>query len=161
MIHRNQIQMKFSSDRYKIWRKMCCVIYRSSEVRKGVYCNYNNRLAVKCTWKMIILTISVHVLSNSCDVKMSHIIYSLYYNAYWWEIKILIVPIFIQVYISNSLLRVAITNVRRGVKRCGEKGMTNDIIGWHGATMAKSITVITSKLDLGEFRLPPGFASTG
>jgi len=39
--------------------------------------------------------------------------------------------------------------------------MTNDIIGWHGATMAKSITVITSKLDLGEFRLPPRFASTG
>ncbi|KYQ54609.1 hypothetical protein ALC60_06525, partial [Trachymyrmex zeteki] len=47
-----------------------------------------------------------------------------------------------------------------GSQTCDEEGMTNDIIGWHGVTMAKSITVITSKLDLGEFRLPPCFAST-
>jgi hypothetical protein len=42
-----------------------------------------------------------------------------------------------------------------------EEEMTNDIIGWRNATMAKSITVITSKLDLLEFRLPRRFASTG
>lgn len=75
-----------------------------------------------------------------------------------WIIELL--SIFIHVYISDSLLRVAVTNVRGGVGAAKE-GMTNDIIGWHGATMAKSITVITSKLDLGEFGLPPSFTSTG
>lgn len=38
--------------------------------------------------------------------------------------------------------------------------MTNDITGWHNAAMARSITVIASKLDLGEFRLPRSFVST-